>query len=143
VVRTVIKEAIANHQIDKVKLVKLGKPSDLADDRKWVEKGADARIELRISAAERGKRLAGSLVERAFGGDAAAHREIVRFDGIEFDQAKIEVVFPSGAHRTFNLERPDAGHPFTEDITLATAANGDPTDASIFAELDRVLEDAE
>jgi len=138
----VIKEAVEQNKIANVRLVKLGKPSDIADSRHWVEEGEFAKIQLRISPAERTKRLLGGLAAKAIGGDDAARRQIVRFDGMEFDEAKIEVVFDDGAHRTFNIERPGAGHAFSEDIQLDTAPPaGEPTTESIFAELDRVLLD--
>ena len=142
VATAVIKEAVEQNKIANVRLMKLGQPTDIADSRHWVEEGHLAKIQLKISPAERTKRLLGGLAARAISGDPAARRQIVRFDGMEFDEAKIEVVFDNGRHRTFNIERPGAGHPFSEDIAVDTeAASGEPTTDSIFAELNRVLDD--
>ena len=141
VVKAVLDEAVNNNQIDKITLVKLDRPTDRADASNWVDAGTDAKIELRISAAERNRRLLGGLVQWVLGGDAAAYNQIVRFDGMSFDEAKVEVVLANGSRRTFNLEHPEGGHPFTADIAPVLEADGEPTEASIFAALDTVAED--
>jgi hypothetical protein len=64
----------------------------------------------------------------------------VEFEGMTFDQAKVEVVGQNGAGRTFNIEKPDAGHPVTEDMLgLVLLDDGEPDEDSLFSELSRVL----
>src|SRR6185437_14685315 len=57
----VIRAAVEEDKIDNVRLVKLGTPADIADSRHWIEQGELAKIQLRISAAERTRRLLGGL----------------------------------------------------------------------------------
>ena len=135
----VIAGALADGQLDTVKLVKFDKPSDLKDAGKWVAAGTEARIELRIRAAEKAKRLLPDLVRKAMSGNSQAFGQIVQFEGMKFDSAKFEIAVDGGTRRrTFNIQRPEAGHPFTADIE-PVIEDGEPTDASIFEELAEVI----
>jgi hypothetical protein len=131
---SVLKEAVDQGRIDKVKLVKTERPNDRASaatDR-WVPAGAIGRLELDISTPGKAARVLSTLVQRFLGGDHSAFDEIVEFEGITFDTAKVEVVLDGETRRTFNIEKPDAGHPFTEDMQNLTIENGEPTSASLF-----------
>lgn len=81
------------------------------------------------------------LLARFFGGDKEAFGEIVEFNGLEFDQAKVEVALANGTTRTFNIETPDAGHAFTVDMDQLDFEDGEPTDESVFAELRRAIDE--
>jgi hypothetical protein len=139
--KTVLAEAIKNNRIDKVKLVKLQPPNDRAVQatNKWVRAGAFARLELDISVRGRAERVLSGLLRRYVDGESSAFSEIVEFEGITFDEAKVEVVLENNMRRTFNIEKPDSGHPFTEDITGLVVENGEPTQSSLFEALRSVL----
>jgi hypothetical protein len=58
------------------------------------------------------------------------------------DQAKVEVQLENGTHRTFNIEKPDSGHPLTEDLFgLEFDSDGAPTAVTIFAALASMLDE--
>ncbi|HEX6680594.1 MAG TPA: hypothetical protein VF063_08115 [Gaiellaceae bacterium] len=113
-----LRTAVDRGEVAKVQLVKYERPTDKADaaTSKWVRAGELARIELTVSSVGRGKRLVTDLLKRVMGGDDAAIGEIVEFEGMRFDEAKIVVVTETSARRTFYLERPAAGHPMTLDL---------------------------
>jgi len=116
VLDSTLKAAVDADQVDKIKLVKLERPQDraaAATDR-WVPTGAVGRLELDISA--RGTRVVSDLIRRYLGGERTVRNSIVEFQGITFDEAKVEVLLDGGARRTFNIEKPDAGHAFTQDL---------------------------
>jgi hypothetical protein len=137
VLGSVLKEAVDRGRIDKVKLVKIEQPNDraAAATNRWVPAGAVGRLELDISTQGKAARVISSLVQRFLGGDHSTFDEIVEFQGLSFDMAKVEVVLEGEMHRTFNIEKPDAGHPFTEDLEDLTIENGEPTPASLYAGL--------
>lgn len=94
-----------------------------------------------MTITPRGKveRILSALPLRFLQGDQRAFGEIVEFEGIHFDEARVEVQLEDGTHRTFNIERPDAGHAFTEDITDLQMEDGEPTDMSLRAALRSAL----
>ena len=142
VLGSVLREAVERDRVEKVTLVKMERPSDRAnaDTDKWVESDLGARVELGIAPRGRDKHLISGLLRRFLGGDEHAYGEIVVFGGLTFDEAKIQVRLENGAQRTFNIERPDAGHAFTEDLRdLDLQENGEPTVASLFAALRAAL----
>jgi hypothetical protein len=134
-----LKAAVEHNQIDKVKLVKFEQPNDraAAATSRWVPAGVVGRLELDITA--RGTRVLGDLVRRFLGGDRSVFNNIVEFQGITFDQAKVEVIVDGDTKRTFNIEKPDAGHAFTEDLEGLVMENDEPTMDSVFAGLRTVL----
>jgi hypothetical protein len=143
VLASALREAIEHDRIDKVKLVKKEQPNDRANTAtdKWVRAGVAARIELQISPRARTEHVITRLL-RMFVVDENPNvfGDIVEFEGITFDEAKVEVETPSGAKRTFNIERPDSGHPVTEDLhNLTLLADGSPDEASLYAELRQAL----
>jgi hypothetical protein len=143
VLGSALEEAVRNERIDKVKLVKLEQPNDRANAAtdKWVPSGAEGRLELSIAARGRAQRLVTGLLRRFIvEDDRAAFAEIVEFEGMTFDEARVEVIMRDGATHTFNIERPDAGHAFTEDLEgLEMAADGSPLEDSLFAALRATL----
>jgi hypothetical protein len=142
VLGSVFREAVERDRVEKVTLVKLERPSDRAnaDTDKWVQSDLGARVQLGIEPRGRDKHLIPGLLQRFLGGDRQAYEEIVVFQGLTFDEAKVQVRLENGALRTFNIERPDAGHAFTEDLRgLQLQDNGEPTEASLIATLRAAL----
>jgi hypothetical protein len=138
VMGSVLREAVDHDRVEKVTLVKLERPNDRSNAAtdKWVRSAMSARVELGIQARGRQRRLLPDLLRRFLGGDANAFGEIVAFEGLTFDEAKVQVELENGSSRTFNIERPDVGHAFTEDLDgLETQADGEPTEVSLFAAL--------
>lgn len=136
--RGVLEQAVHDGQIDKVRLIKTQRPEDaaVAATRKWIRGEQTGKLELDITATGRAQRVRNALVDRFLGGDADAFDEIVEFEGIRFDEAKVEVVLPNDARRTFNIENPSAGHPFTVEMEdLALDQEGEPSEESVFAQL--------
>jgi hypothetical protein len=133
-------KAVDDGNIEAVKLVRLDKPKDRRDriTDQWVRKTQSARVEVGIRAG-RGEHIKADDIKRFLHGDKKAFGDIVEFNGLDFDHAKVEVELPNGTTRTFNIETPDSGHAFTIDMDELTT--GAPTDASIFAELGRAIDE--
>jgi hypothetical protein len=72
----------------------------------------------------------------------SAFREMVEAIGFQFDQVKFEVRLPDGNIRTYNIEKPEAGHAITEDLN-PTLEGGEPTPASLRAGLRAAIEHAQ
>src|SRR6266699_569402 len=148
-----LKNAAQANRIEKVKLVKLVRPNDPARaiSDKWVRGNTIGRLELDITGLGRanenepqGRRgrqirewLRPDLVLRYFrqGQWDAAFREMVEAIGFDFDQVKFEVRLPDGAVRTYNIEKPEAGHAMTEDLNDLTLRDGEPTTDSLRSNL--------
>jgi hypothetical protein len=142
VLGSVLREAVDRDRVEKVTLVKLERPSDRAnaDIDKWVRSDLSARVELAIEARGRKEHVIPSLLRRFLGGDQDVYGEIVVFEGLTFDEAKVQVRLENGVQRTFNIERPEAGHAFTEDLRdLELQKDGEPTEASLFTALRAAL----
>lgn len=131
---SVLKTAVDDGRIDKVKLVKYEKPNDraIAATNDWVPAGIAGRLELDISARGKGTRIIADRLRRFLGGELAAFNEIVEFEGLTFDEAKVEVAMDGEGKRTFNIEKPDSGHAFTEDMDDLTMEDGEPSIDSVF-----------
>lgn len=138
---SVLREAIDNNRLDKVRLVRWEEPNDraVAATDRWVSAGDRGRIEVEYSAPRQESRLVPDLVKRYLRGDASAFREIVEFRGITFDEAKVVVQLGDGTHRTFNIEKPEAGHSFSADLDNLVLDDGVPTDQSVFGALEALL----
>jgi hypothetical protein len=121
-------------------LYKYDRPSDISEGNKWVRSDTGLKMKLSIEP-ERGKRLLPELAKRAIRGDREAFGAIVEFGDVTFDQAKFEVELENGTRRTFNVQAPESGHAFSEDIEPVLTDDGEPTDDSLFSELERVLAD--
>jgi hypothetical protein len=142
VLASALRAAIEQDRVDKVKLVKLEQPNDRANAAtdKWVRHGVAARIELQVKPAGMARVMPQLLRQYVLDEDHSVFGQIVEFEGLTFDEAKVEIVTEDGAKRTFNIEKPDTGHPITEELTgLVLRADGEPDETSLFAELRAVL----
>jgi hypothetical protein len=137
-----LEQAVNEGQIERVNLIRLDRPTDRREriTDKWVRSNQSARVEVGIRAG-RGEHVVRDLLARFLGGDKEAFGEIVEFNGLEFDQAKVEVALTNGTTRTFNIETPDAGHAFTVEMDQLDFEDGEPTDGSVFAELRRAIDE--
>lgn len=138
--QAMLMEALENDRLLSVSLVKHDRSSDIADRGKWVTEDAGMKLELRIKP-ENGKTLLSTLVKKHFGGTASTLGEIVEFQGMHYDTAKCQVRLSNGIERSFNIEAPEAGHPMSLDIDPDLRSDGDPEPASLFSELQRVIEE--
>ena len=141
---SVLKAAVDEDRVDKVKLLRVMQVGDSAararGGDKWVRQGVAGRLELDISS--RGGRVIPDLLRQYLNGQTSVWNSIVEFDGMTFDQAKVEVQLENGTHRTFNIEKPDSGHPLTEDLFgLEFDSDGAPTAVTIFAALASMLDE--
>jgi hypothetical protein len=134
-----LEEALANDLLRSIKLIKYDRSSDFADARKWLKSDAHAQIELRVSPLERGKRLAAGLARKAAGGDLQAYGEIVEFQGMTFDTAKVQVELEGGSLRTYELRGAEGGHPFAAEIVPEQNDAGILDNDSLFDELGKVV----
>ena len=114
----------------RVRLVKFGAPSDIADKFDKGHDESEVTTEIRISAHRSGTvplldRLAPVISGRRH------VTEFLELKSIEYDAVKIEVEV-GGTRRTINLDNPDALRA-TTDVTqeVEIAANGHPTIESI------------
>lgn len=138
---TAFEEALDKDQVQSIKLIKYDRSSDYKDATKWLRKNTHAQIELRISPLERGKRLASDLIRKVVGGNHDAYGEIVEFEGMRFDSARVQVKLDGGV-RTFDLAGSGSGHPFPAIITPDETQTG-PVAGSVFAELGTVISEME
>ena len=139
----VLDEALQREAIEQIILRKYDRPQDRAggDVTKWVRANEIGKLELKISPYAKTQQLMGGLIRR-FRRDPRVFPEIVEFAGIRFDEARVQVVLPDGSLRTFNIEKPDTGHPITEELArLEFDDDGAPTDESLFAGLRRAARD--
>ena len=131
-----LRAAIEGNQVAKLRLIRYERPNDRASAStdKWVRAGEFGKLELDISMRGRGQMLKSGPLRRFYRGDNAALGEIFEFEGITFEQAKIEVVL-DGRTRTFNLQNPTSGHPTTVDIDLELDDEGEPSYESVIEAL--------
>jgi hypothetical protein len=127
--------------------VKYVRPDDraVAANTKWVPAGEWGSYELKIKG-ERGHRLTPKLLRDYMNADGVkkgqAFSEIVEFEGMTFDEVKVEVELENGTRRTFNLEKPSSGHPMTIDLeNLKLDKDQEPTEASVFVALRAALDE--
>lgn len=130
-------QALEEGRMDRVKLVRLERPTDraIAALDRWVDKGRNAKIEVDIRPAERGAHLIATGVKRFMKGEHSGYEKLLEFQGVKFDEAKVEVELANGQKRTFNILHPDAGHAFAVDLLLSPA---EPSDG----EVEKALSDA-
>lgn len=121
---SVLLTAVEQGRVQSVRLTRLDQSSDRAGAGKWVREGAEAKIELTIKPRGQIKRLLSQLPLDFLRGNSDAFGQIVQFDGMTFDEVKLEVVLSDGSQRTFNIERPEAGHPYTEDLDIQMMRHG-------------------
>jgi len=123
VLESALKKAVDSNLVQQVKLVKRVEPSDRAmfGVEQWIGGDRDyGKIEVTIGARyrQRAQHLLTAPLQRFLAGQdgarSSARAAIVEFGGLTFDEAKVVVTQPSGNTRTFNIEHPDSGHPFTE-----------------------------
>lgn len=136
-------EAVNRGQVEKVHLIKWEQPHNRATAAtdKWVPADEKARLELMIASADRGGKVISERVKKFLGGQTAEFGQIVEFNGITFEQAKVEVVLGNGSHRTFNIEKPEAGHPISMDLSGLVLKDGEPTQASLVTALQGSLDE--
>jgi hypothetical protein len=138
--KSALDAAIAQNKLDKVKLVRYERPNDraAAATSKWVRAGDEGKLELTISASA--ERLVPDLIRRYIHGDNAALSQIVEFQNITFEEVKVVVELPNGEQKTINIEKPEAGHSFSEELKhLRFDDDGEPTAESLFAALSSML----
>jgi hypothetical protein len=133
-------EAVEQDRIDSVKLIRWNEPSDRAAGAgKWVGGATSAKLELSIKPRGQVKRVLSRLPLQFLRGNSDVFGEIVQFEGMTFDEAKLEVTLDDGTRRTFNIERPEAGHAFSEDLHDLRMEDGEPSPESLRAALRRAL----
>lgn len=138
--------AVKDDRIANVRLIRLEKPHDreIAATDKWVSAGEAARIELKVTGA-RGKLISSGLLKRYLSAKALARigalKDIIEFEGLHFQEAKVEAVLESGKRRTFNISAPESGHAFTIDLDDLEELNGEPTEDSLFQGLGDAIDE--
>jgi hypothetical protein len=133
------REAVEAGRIENIRLVKVERPDDraAAATNRWVEGGEFGKIEVKIQPRGRESHLVPTLLLQFLGANAQEKsqvlNQIIEFQGISFDEAKVEVVLENNLHRTYNIENPSSGHPMTLDMEdLAYDADGEPREDSLF-----------
>jgi hypothetical protein len=129
-------KALEEGHMDRVKLVRLQRPNDRAGAalNRWVHTGGKAKISVELTPAERGAHLITAGVQKFMKREGNGYDKLLEFQGIKFDEAKVEVELANGQKRTFNIERPESGHAFSVDLPLV----GVPSDE----EVEKALQDA-
>lgn len=130
---SVLKAAVSQGRLDRVILERYDKSSDAADGtNKWVAQGAAADVRLEIRS-RKGFRLVTGKIKAFLDGADDELDGILEFEGVSFERAKVEVDLGNGKSRTFNIEKPESGHPMTQDIGAELSFNdqGWPTKPSM------------
>lgn len=136
---TALEAALEQDLIEKVELVRFDRHTDAfaGGSSKWLRQGSAAQVALEIRS--RGGRLLPNLIRRYLTGDESVWGEIVEFEGLRFDGAKVQVE-QDGRHHTYNIERPESGHATTIDIEPELSfADGWPTEETVFPALRRAM----
>jgi hypothetical protein len=136
----VLDAAIDQDKIERVTLVRYERPEDRAikATEKWIRTGEIGKLELDITALGRGAKLKNDLLKlfRKNPANRTVRAQIVEFEGLTFDEARVEVETPDKGTKTFNIEKPDAGHPITVELrNVEVDTDGHPTADSLFAAL--------
>lgn len=138
---TALKRAVDDNQIEKIQLLRYDRHTDAFEggSTKWLRRGEAAEIALEVRG-RRGTRILPNLIKRYLEGETGVFGEIVEFEGVRFDHAKVQV-HEGSTVRTYNIENPEAGHAITIDIggDLTLDDHGWPTDATLFPALRRAL----
>jgi hypothetical protein len=135
VMESVLRKAVQEKQITKVKLVRRVHPTDQADAavNPWVEAGSAGKIETVITASRggRAKNLLPEPIRRYLDDEPGARDAIVEFQGQTYDEVKVEVKQEDGRTRTYNIEKPASGHPVTVDLDLSANPSADEVYAAL------------
>lgn len=129
---SVLRKAVADGLVDRIRLRQLVPPSDRADAQvnRWIPSGDAGKVELEFRSEGR---IRTAVLNRFFRGEQNVLPTILEFSGLHFGEASIEVELPSGSHRTFNIQRLEGGHPMTQEMDALTYdADGQPTQDSLF-----------
>lgn len=143
--RAALQEAVQKGHISTVRLFMHKEPDDpaVAATRSFIPAGEWGTIEVKIKGGA-GTRVRLPLLDKYLRGaqkQTSAEPEIIEFAGMVFDEAKLEVDLGDGRRRTFNVERPEAGHAMTIEMEgLEFDGDGEPTEASVFAALRSALQ---
>lgn len=134
-----LRQAVDDNKVRKVRL--LSHSADAFEDAtKWVPKQDFQYVELVIHPKKL-RRIIPDKV-RAFLDDPAGTREqLFEFAGMTFEEVKVEVELPDGKRRSFNIERPEAGHAVTADLEVQDADSGYPTAEELLAAMKSALAD--
>jgi hypothetical protein len=142
----VLRAAIDAGKITSIRLIKYEQPRDRAfgSTNTWVRDGEIGKIELNIAPKGFGGRLKPGLIQRFFGANALGARDaIVEFEGLEFDEALVEVEMAPGVHRTFNIDDMSKGFPYSvELVDLEFGSDDDPTDESLRRALEAAISES-
>lgn len=133
VLSAALHQALNNDGLQGVKLVKYDRSADITYGDQWLESGVGAKIEVRYSALGKA-RLIADQAKKALGGSKVALDKIMGFQGLKFDEAKLEVELDNGRMRTYSLSNPEGGHPLPIELD-PDLTKGEPTDEGIWNEL--------
>lgn len=113
-----MRRAIEEGEIQRVRLIRYARPeSRTTIEDQWFPRGQVGVEEFSLSLKGKGKRLLTRLLEAwSHDGHGEAARQIFVFEGLKFEEAKIEVVLPDGSKRTYILNDPDAGRAMSYDL---------------------------
>jgi hypothetical protein len=141
---SVFQEALSAGRLLRLKLIRVDRSDDPAEAGlgKWIEGGVEAKEEFILRPRAKGAYLRTQLPLSFLRGDGQAFAQILQFDGQTYDEARVEVELASGRTRQFTIGDPDAGNPISEDLDHLQMQDGEPTDASLRAELSLILDQA-
>jgi hypothetical protein len=113
---TALKRAVDENQIEKIQLLRYDRHTDAFEggSAKWTRAGEAAEIALEVRG-RRGARILPNLIKQYLEGETGVFGEIVEFEGLRFEHAKVQVR-EGETVRTYNIENPEAGHAITRDI---------------------------
>ncbi len=133
--------AVAQNQVEKLKLRRLRDPGEVEAIERWVPSREQPLVSLEVAAAGRGGRVLVDPIRRYLKGERDAMQEIVEFGGMTFEEASATIVLPNGKTRTINIQAREGGQAYTQNLEdIVVGDGGEPVASSLEKELRRSLE---
>jgi hypothetical protein len=132
--------AVEQDRVEKLKLRRLKKPSDIAAVGRWVPAYHKPSIALEIATFGKGAMVLPDKIKQFLSGDTDALDEIVEFGGLTFEEASVTIILPNGKERTINIQAREGGQAITQEMDNLQEVDGEPTSDSLETELRRSLE---
>lgn len=111
-----LKQAVADNRVRKVRL--LSHSADAFEDStRWVPKDDFQYVEMVIHP-KKTRRILPARLQAFLENPQSDRSELFEFEGMTFEEVKVEVDLPNGKRRTFNIEKPEAGHAVTAELPV-------------------------
>lgn len=134
-----LEEATEKNRIKKVRL--LARSADrFQSSSDWLKKDDYGSVELVIKPKRRGHVIP-DPIRKYLNGDENAVSQLLEFEDLSFEEARVEVEMPSGGKRTVYIGDPDRGHPMMVSLdSLHHGSDAEDVLAALVGALDDVTD---